>query len=162
MNTGNNNKLSKQNREPVFTAVSRKDPDLQAAYRKAGDSIDVFIEHLQSNIYNYYSAKLRFRDPDESERLGEDRFLFIWLSNVHYHAKENVLSGEFVEVPPDLSKWHHTGQKLTFDKKDIFDWMVLSHDGKLKGGYTLRVTRNKLPEDQRQDYDRYIGVSLYE
>jgi len=30
------------------------------------------------------------------------------------------------------------------------------------GGYTLRVARSKLPESERADYDRYVGVRVYE
>jgi hypothetical protein len=71
------------------------------------------------------SAKLRFRDPDESERLGEDRFLFLWLSAVHYQTAERVFSGTFFEVPHGLQRWHQVGQSLGFDPEEIFDWMVL-------------------------------------
>jgi hypothetical protein len=40
--------------------------------------------------------------------------------------------------------------------------MVLTKDGRLFGGYTLRVARSKLPERERAAYDRYIGVTAYE
>src|SRR6185436_9618280 len=46
--------------------------------------------------------------------------------------------------------------------EDIFDWMVLTEDGRLFGGFTLRVSRSKLPESRRADYDRHIGVRVYE
>ncbi|MER8450866.1 DUF2314 domain-containing protein [Mesorhizobium sp. M1428] len=101
------------------------------------------------------------RDPDESERLGEDHFVFLWLAAVHYHAEERLFSGTFFEVPPELQKWHQVGQRLAFEGDDIFDWMVLDA-GHLQGGFTLRVTRDKLPEKDRGSYDRYIGVSVYE
>ena len=44
----------------------------------------------------------------------------------------------------------------------IFDWMVLTEDGRLFGGFTLRVSRSLVPASQRADYDRYIGVKVYE
>jgi uncharacterized protein YegJ (DUF2314 family) len=110
----------------------------------------------------YHAAKLRFRDPDESDRSGEDRFVFLWLTGVHYHADERIFSGTFFEVPPELQKWHEVGQRLAFHGEDIFDWMVLTEDGRLFGGYTLRVSRSKLPESQRAAYDRHIGVRVYE
>ena len=40
--------------------------------------------------------------------------------------------------------------------------MFLTEAGRLYGGYTLRVVRSKLPETQRADYDRYIGITAYE
>lgn len=41
------------------------------------------------------------------------------------------------EVPPELQNWHQVGQRLGFEGEDIFDWMVLTEDGRLFGGYTL-------------------------
>jgi len=155
-------KFAKKQHEPLFMAVSNADAAFQAAYETASVTLPRFIDHIQSGIKGSCSAKLRFRDPDASERLGEDRFVFLWLAGVHYHAAERVFSGAFLEVPPELQKWHHVGQRLAFEGADIFDWMFLAEDGQLFGGYTLRVARSKLPEHERADYDRYIGVRAYE
>ncbi len=156
------NKFAQEQKQPLFTAVAESDADFKEAYAAASRTLPRFIEHLQSGIPAYFSAKLSFRDPDESERLGEDRLLYLWLSGVHYHPSERVFSGTFFEVPSQLQKWHQVGQKLAFEGEDIFDWMVLTEDGRLFGGFTLRVSRSKLPESQRADYDRYIGVRVYE
>ena len=155
-------KFAKEQKQPLFTAIAKSDVDFQEAYAAASRTLPRFIEHLQSGISAYFSAKLRFRDPDESERLGEDTFLFLWLTGVHYYPAERVFSGSFFEVPPEFQKWHQVGQTLGFDGEDIFDWMVLTEDGRLFGGFTLRVSRSKLPESERADYDRYIGVRVYE
>lgn len=154
-------KFAQPQNEPLFMAISRTDPAMQAAYDQAAASIPVFIEHIHARPDAFCSAKLRFRDPDESERLGEDRFVFLWLYSAHFHKEEKVFSGTFFEVPPELQKWHQVGQRLAFDPDDIFDWMVLD-DGHLHGGFTLRVTRSKLPESERESYDRHVGVTAYE
>jgi uncharacterized protein YegJ (DUF2314 family) len=155
-------KFAEEQKQPLFTAIATSDADFKEAYAAASRTLPRFIEHLQSGIPAYFSAKLRFRDPDESERLGEDRFLFLWLAGVHYHPADRVFSGSFFEVPSEFQKWHQVGQRLGFDGEDIFDWMVLTEDGRLFGGFTLRVSRSKLPETERADYDRYIGVRVYE
>ena len=155
-------KFVEEHEQPLFMAISNSDARLQEAHATASRTLLRFIVHLQSGMRAYFSAKLRFRDPDESERLGEDRFLFLWLSDVHYHSAERTFSGTFFEVPPEFQKWHQVGQRLGFEGEDIFDWMTLTKDGRLFGGFTLRVSRSKLPESQRADYDRYIGVSVYE
>jgi uncharacterized protein YegJ (DUF2314 family) len=147
--------------EPIFMAIPRADAAFQAAFRGAAATVPQFIEQIQRVGDSFCSAKLRFRDPDASDRLGEDRFLFLWLSGVHYHAAERVFSGTFFEVPPAFQKWHQVGQRLAFQAEDIFDWMVLE-SGHLYGGFTLRVAREKLPEAERDSYDRYVGVSVYE
>jgi uncharacterized protein YegJ (DUF2314 family) len=155
-------KFAQKQTEPLFIAISDNDPDFQAAYDRASVTLPRFIEHIKSGINACFAAKLRFRDPDESERLNEDRFVFLWLIGVHYHDAERVFSGGFFEVPPELQKWHQVGQRLAFKGEDIFDWMVLTEDGRLFGGYTLRTSRSKMPESKRADYDRYIGVRKYE
>lgn len=149
-------------KEPIFTAASRKNPDMETAHAKAAATIPQFIEHLQSDIPGFRGAKLRFRDPDESERLGENRFLFLWLTGVYYHSEENLFSGTFFEVPHEFQKWHKVGDQLGFEPEDIFDWMMLTEDGRLFGGYTLRVNRAMLPEAEHASYDDHIGVRIYE
>lgn len=148
--------------EPMFIAVPSSDPDLRTAYARAAATISQFIERVERDANAFHSAKLRFRDPDESARLGRDQFVFLWLTGVHYHTAERVFSGTFSEVPAELQKWHKAGDRLAFDPEDVFDWMTLTTDGRLFGGYTLRVTRSKLPEEERAKYDRYIGVTAYE
>ena len=143
-------------------AISQTDSEFQSAYDRAAATIPQFIEQIERGDKAFYCAKLRFRDPDESKRLGEDRFAFLWLTGVQYHAAERVFSGTFFEVPGEFQKWHQVGQSLAFHGEDIFDWMALTKDGRLFGGFTLRVSRSKLPESQRADYDRYIGVQVYE
>jgi uncharacterized protein YegJ (DUF2314 family) len=155
-------KFEQKGEQPIFTAISASDASFREAHAKAGRTIPQFITHIQSGMRALFSAKLRFRDPDESERLGKDQFLFLWLNCVQYHSDERLFSGAFFEVPAELQKWHQVGQQLAFEGEDIFDWMALSEDGRLFGGYTLRVTRSKLPENQRADYDRHIGVRTYE
>ena len=160
-NVNNPSKFSEPQVGGLFMAISQNDADFQLAYAQAAATVPQFIEHLQHSGNAFYCAKLRFRDPDQSERLGENRFLFLWLNAVHYHAAERLFSGAFFEVPPELQKWHQVGQRLAFDPEDIFDWMVLQ-DGRLHGGFTLRVARSKRPEAERESYDRYVGVAVYE
>lgn len=155
------NKFAEPPDEPLFTAISQTDAAFQAAYGRAAATVPQFIEHIKNATDAFHSAKLRFRDPDESERLGEDRFLFLWLTDVFYCPDERSFTGTFFEVPPELQKWHQVGQYHLFDPDEIFDWMVL-REGHLHGGFTLRVSLDKLPEAERESYDRYVGVSVYE
>ncbi|WP_367872559.1 DUF2314 domain-containing protein [Luteolibacter sp. Populi] len=148
--------------EPQFAAIAKTDPELQRAYVRAAESIPRFIVHLRDRYGDaLYSAKLRFRDPDESERRGKDQLLYLWLTGIHYYAEDDCFSGVFFEVPAELGPWFQVGQQHVFEAEDIFDWMMLDH-GHLHGGFTLRVMREKLPEGERAAYDQFIGVSIYE
>jgi uncharacterized protein YegJ (DUF2314 family) len=155
------NGFEQTNDEPLFTSTSQKDQRMLDAYRMASESMGRFKELVRSGSPGVKYAKLRFRDPDLSEQLGEDRFLYLWLSEVYFHEAEGIFSGVFFEVPPEFQKWHQVGQRLGFDSEDVFDWMI-NDGGHLVGGFTLRVSRDYLPEEERSAFDRYVGVETYE
>src|SRR5688500_7480086 len=141
--------------------MSNADPAVQAAHDMAATTMPEFIALVRANTTAECSAKLRFRDPDLSDQTGKDAFFYLWLCSVVYHPEDNLLSGVFFEVPAGFEKWHPVGQRLGFEAEDVFDWMV-NDSGRLRGGYTLRVTRSRLPESERAAYDAYIGVETYE
>lgn len=146
--------------EPQFVALGRDDPDMESAYRQASETLEDLKRHLEVGDDRLCSVKLRFRDPDEAGRLGEDRFVFMWLSDVRWLDDEDIFSAEFFELPKEFEKWHHVGERLGIEPEDIFDWMVIDA-GKLYGGWTLRVGRERVPSGRRDEYDSYIGVSRY-
>jgi len=37
-----------------------------------------------------------------------------------------------------------------------------SPDPLCSGGYSLRLQRKRLPEDERKSFDKYIGIKVYE
>ena len=147
--------------DPTFTAMKRNDPEVVEAHAKAAATIPDFIAAVQGGGSRKYLAKLRFRDPDISEKLGEDRFFYLWLHEVAYHPDEKLLSGEFFEVPEGFEKWHPVGSRLGFEAEDVFDWMILDN-GLLRGGFTIRVHRSRLPKDQRAAHDEFIGATSYD
>ncbi|WNZ57485.1 DUF2314 domain-containing protein [Microbulbifer sp. MKSA007] len=148
--------------EPLFRNTHNQDQEMLKAFAQASNTIADFIDLVKSGPKAIYAAKLRFRDPDLSEKLGEDRSLYLWLSNIYFHVEGNFLSGVFFEVPEELTKWHQVGERLGFDPEDVFDWMVIEN-GHVIGAYTLRVTREQLgSEKEKQEYDSYIGISSYE
>ncbi|NRB42996.1 MAG: DUF2314 domain-containing protein [Pseudomonadales bacterium] len=147
--------------EPLFRSTDNKDDAMSKAYSLASSTMGDFVDLVKSGCHAICMAKLRFIDPDLSEKLGEDRFLYLWLSEAYFHEDENILSGLFFEVPDELSKWHQVGQRIGFDAEDVFDWLVIE-DGHAKGGFTIRVTRDQLASEQeKKAYDEYVGISSY-
>jgi len=143
--------------EPLFVAISDDDPEMLRAYGSASATMPAFRAFLSQPGSRQCCAKLSFRDPDESQRTGEDSLVFLWLGAVEYHLDHRLFSGAFFEVPRELTKWHSVGQRLSFQADDVFDWFV-NEDGLLHGGFTLRVVRSHLPEADRLAYDQYVGV----
>jgi uncharacterized protein YegJ (DUF2314 family) len=149
--------------EPIFHSIHISDPDYERAHAQCAESIDEFVGLVKSAKDAIYMAKLRFRDPDLSEKEGRDYLFYLWLSEVVYHEAENMLSGVFFEVPEGFEKWQQVGKRLGFDPEDVFDWMVIDSDEHMRGGYSIRVHRNRLKtEDEKEKYDNYIGVKYYE
>ncbi len=148
--------------EPQFTAVKRDDPQLASAHSKTAATILDFVEVARNQRAGAtLLAKLRFRDPDLSEELGEDRFFYLWLNEVAYHLDERLLSGVFFEVPNGFEKWHQVGSRLRFEPEDVFDWMIIEN-GCVRGGFTVRLHRSRLPVEKRAQYDAFIGATSYD
>ncbi len=147
--------------EPLFTAIERDDREMDAAHARTAESRELFRSHVDRRGEHVCSAKLRFRDPDLSEELGADQFLFLWLTSVVFHAQDGLYSGVFFEVPSGFRKWHDLGERLGFESEDVFDWMV-NDDGRVHGAFTLRVARDRLPEAERGEFDEAVGASAWE
>ena len=148
--------------EPVFRAIHDDDPEIIEAHARASATIPEFLLRVRRGGKVQVMAKLRFKDPDLSDQLGEDRFFYLWLSEVVYHPDEELFSGVFFEIPQGFEKWHQVGQRLGFEPEDMFDWMVID-DGHLRGGFTIRVTRSRQKtEEEKVRYDEYIGVTSCE
>jgi uncharacterized protein YegJ (DUF2314 family) len=154
-------KFPQPQKEPLFIAIRNDDSEMLRAYAQAAATTSVFRAHVLRTGDHYCCAKLRFRDLDQSERLGEDRFVYLWLSSVVYHPEQQRFSGVFFELPEKLTKWHQLGERLNFEATEIFDWMV-NDNGRLHGGFTLRVARAHLPQSDREAYDQYTGVKSWE
>ena len=149
--------------EPIFRTIHKNDLEFQEAHAQCADTIGEFVNLVKKSEEPIYMAKLRFRDPDLSEKEGKDHFFYLWLSEVAYHEKGKMLSGVFFEVPEGFEKWHQVGKRLGFDPEDVFDWMVIDSNERMKGGYTIRVARSRLETaEAKRKYDEYIGVKSYE
>jgi uncharacterized protein YegJ (DUF2314 family) len=150
--------------EPIFRQVDSQSKSVQEAHQQCAESIEQFIYLVKQQRENVtYMAKLNFRDPDLSEKEGSDHFFYLWLSQVYFHEEEGILSGLFFEMPKGFEKWHTVGDRLGFDKEDVFDWMVIDEEDHMKGGFTIRVTRESLKtEKEKNEYDEYIGIKSFE
>lgn len=153
-------KFEEPHDEPLFAAISSTDQELKAAYARTSQTMPEFREHVLRQGVHICSAKLQFRDPNESERTGKDVILYLWLTSVSHDSASGTYTGTFFDVPPELHEWHWPGQRLQFEADDVFDWMV-NDEGILYGGFTLRVNRSRLPESEREAYDHYIGVKQW-
>lgn len=95
-------------------------------------------------------VKTRFSRPN-----GDS--MWLWLS-VH-GLTDDGFTAEVFEAPPEFPALM-LGSRHAISNSQVADWAYIQ-SGVMHGGYSLRVQRSRLPEDQRAVYDSFIGASSY-
>jgi uncharacterized protein YegJ (DUF2314 family) len=65
-----------------------------------------------------------------------------------------------IQTPVTPEQLGPLGDELEMPEESLLDWMV-NDNGVLHGGFSIRYYRSTLPEDERDEYDNYIGVTEY-
>jgi len=136
--------------DPPVVFIADDDPQMKEAIQKARTSTDAFIAALKTPRPNQtsFAIKVRFVDGNDAE--------FMWLSPVTFDGKK--FSGTLNNNPEKL-KNVKMGHKASVEPAEIADWMYVQ-DGKLVGGYTVRVARDKMPPEERAKWDRTVPFRL--
>lgn len=126
-----------------------KDTELVAATQKAQATLGQFQVAIKSPATPKveYSIKAKFVDGAKAEQ--------IWLANVtfdgaQYRAKIGNAPLEVANVT--------LNQDVAVAPKDVLDWMIIDN-GKLIGGYTVRVLRSRMKEPERKEFDMLLGIT---
>jgi uncharacterized protein YegJ (DUF2314 family) len=134
--------------EPLFMAIRDSDPEFQQTIRDAQDSLAEF--RLRSDhAGGYPCVKTRITAGEETA--------FIWLLVVKATRPGFVAS--VFEIPPEF-KGIKVDDEVRVPNGEVMDWM-LNQDGVLRGGFSLRYQRSRLPADKRAGFDKHIGVTEY-
>ncbi len=140
--------------EPLFMNIDKGNASFKKAVEDARSSIDVFksaLEDLPEDVY----ACVKFYIPES--QYAEDG-ANIWLTGPFFE-NGNCCAQPF-ELPEEFT-WLKVGQWIKFPEEDILDWYLLSDDGDLKGGFSLRCQRELTPVEKRAEFDERIGVKNY-
>ena len=131
-------------------AVSADDAGMNAAIAKARATVGTFVTALRApkKSQSRFAVKVRITDEDAHEHF--------WLSDVRYDGSE--FSGKIAN-DPETVKTVEFGQAVTARPAEISDWMYVDH-GKLVGGYTLRLLRDRLSPSDRAELDRSVPYSV--
>ena len=125
-------------------AVEEGDPEMNAAVAKAQETLPQFISALQLPAPNQsdFTIKIGFKDGEDTE--------YMWLSPVTYDGAQ--FKGKLDNDPVSVRNVK-IGDEITVGPDRVVDWMYVQ-DGKLVGGYTLRVLRDRMSPQQRRQYDQ--------
>jgi uncharacterized protein YegJ (DUF2314 family) len=127
--------------------LKRGDPEMGRAMQQANDTLSKFDELL--GLGGHAMIKTRIID-------GETTF-YLWLE-FQGRAGERYV-GKVFELPPGLNRLG-IGAEVVVEPSALVDWLV-NDRGSLHGGFTLRVHRERLPQDERGRFDQQLGVSRY-
>jgi uncharacterized protein YegJ (DUF2314 family) len=136
---------------PRINQIRSADPEYQKTIRDAHATIDQFRAMLPSDGTSRFDAMVK------TEITEGDNRAFMWLSNTRMSGTGFV--AEFFEMS-DAFNNYNVGDELVIGEDALLDWMV-NDNGVLHGGFSIRYYRSTLPEDERREYDDYIGVVEY-
>jgi uncharacterized protein YegJ (DUF2314 family) len=126
------------------------DLELDAAIEQARRSLDTFIETIATPHPDrpFVAVKVRFFPSSESPQ-------DIWVDEVTY--SDGVFRGNMGDDIPSLKL--ELGKKITIQEKDVIDWMVVQ-DGKLIGGYTIRLAVKRMSPEERERFLQTLDYSI--
>jgi len=133
--------LKLSHRNPNFTGVEPSDEEMNAAIDKARAAVAQFLKVLQSPKASQvdFTVKKAFQCKDDEEHEH------LWLHNVTFDG--TIIHGE-VANDPRFVDGISFGDSAEVLPGEISDWKYIE-DGKLVGGYTIRVLLDKMPEGQK-------------
>lgn len=123
--------------------IHGEDPEMAAAMARARDTLPQFISALRlpTPAQTDFAIKVGFGDGQDTE--------YMWLAPVSYDGThfKGKLDGDPVQVR-DLK----SGDAVTVEPARVADWMYIE-DGRMVGGYTTRLLRDRMTPEQRRQYD---------
>ena len=136
--------------EPAVTFVDDDDPKMNAAMKKAGDTIGDFLKSLEKPTpkQTMFAVKIGVGEGDNRE--------YMWLTPVTF--KEGQFSGKLNNEPVNPQKYK-LGDTIVAPQGEVVDWMY-AEDGVLVGGYTLRVLRDSLSPKEREEFDAGLPMKI--
>ena len=122
------------------------DAEMAAAIAEARATADQFLRALATPAPNQtdFCVKRAYATTNGSGREH------LWISNVRYDGA--LLHGTIDNEPIDVPNVK-VDERVSFPPAELSDWMYLE-DGKIVGGYTVRVVRKHLSPEERTEFDK--------
>jgi len=136
--------------EPDVVLLGGEDEEMNRAMAEARETIGEFIERLARapEEQTTLSLKVRFEEGEIIEH--------IWIEP---SAHENGLfAGIVANEPLDLVEIE-LGEPVRVPLDRVSDWLAVEN-GRLVGGYTLRVLRDRMSAEERDAFDRETGLII--
>jgi uncharacterized protein YegJ (DUF2314 family) len=144
--------LKQGSTEPPYFQVPKDQHHaaMQLAVKEARKTVEKFITALEhpGPGQQDFEVKKPFIQGNQVEH--------IWLSDVRFIG--NRFQGQIDNQPRKIGGLK-VGQIVSVSPRDISDWLYIDN-GKLVGGYTVRVHYNELSPQQKQEFDRHANFKF--
>ena len=135
---------------PEIFRIEDKDAQMHRAVLAARRNVGVFIAALKNPAKGQHDFEVKkpFVKDGEVEH--------IWLSQVQFSG--NRFHG-LVDNHPKKIKGLKFGDRVSVNPNEISDWAFVDN-GKLVGGYTIRVLARNLAPEQRKNFENETQVRI--
>ncbi|MEO7984833.1 MAG: DUF2314 domain-containing protein [Bacteroidota bacterium] len=144
-------RINKYDSADKMALYSQSDGEMNAAQTKARNSYPEFLNALQKKCKGCHDfvVKMRFG-------YGEDNGEHIWIDGLRIVDK--TVWGIVANIPENIQNLHY-GDTVEVVEKNISDWKYVQ-DGKLIGGYTLRVMYQTMSEEEKKQLESDLGAKI--
>lgn len=136
--------------EPAIYTVTEVDAEMNEAIKEAKKNLPKFYKDLESENPKYNSFGIKMTFPHEN---GDEH---IWINSLF--KKNNDYFG-IVDNLPEFTRDVKRGDTVQIITNRVSDWMYLENS-ELKGGYTIRLLRNRMTNDEKIEFDKTSGMVI--
>ncbi len=141
--------IKKERSDLTVMALNKDDPELKKTVQDAQSSLGVFFslyEQYNENLGVYFGVKVPI--PDD----GKHVHLWYTLTGI----KDDIVTAEHHNIPESLQEFGN----ISIKSCEIEDWMINDH-GHLYGGYSIRLQRSRLPDNEKEKFDENAWIEVY-
>lgn len=131
--------------------IDDPDPEFAAAVTEAHQTIGRVFKALLAPepSYTFIGVRVRF--------VGADSYEDMWTEPIdYYNGKFTVEMVEGVTLEQGL----HPEHEVRVPVEDVLDWMIVQDDGRLLGGYTIRLAYERMTPEEREEFIRITGYVM--
>lgn len=142
-------KPKSENQQSVID-VQSNDLEMNHAIEEAKKTLYKFKDALRSKNkdFSYFALKSKFKSDNGVEH--------IWISDVTIKNEKYI--GVIDNIPKSIT-YLHIGDTIQLSYENISDWMYVDNNT-LRGGYTIRLLRKRMSENERKRFDAEIKLVI--
>lgn len=132
------------------TPIIESDSELHAAAaeaRQTAEKLTYALRYRQTTASGFLAKRLVIEGKTREK---------VWLTNLRYDGRQ--LHGE-VWQKPQLLKKVKQGDNLSLSPYELYDWVYIE-DGKLQGGYTIRVLYQRANAQGKKLLEKQFGAKI--